>query len=107
MTISSQDLDTTKVDWRGENMLPYGQYRPLPEEVVKQVQLLLAELDVVFATVDLIVTPEGEHIFLEVNPGGQFMWMQQDLRIDFAGCLARLLLAGGPFQRGDVRQVGY
>jgi len=107
VTIASQEVETTKVDWRGENNLPYGDYRPLPDQVVKATQALLTELGLVYAAVDLIVTPSGEYVFLEVNPGGQFMWMQHDLDLPFSDCVADLLLRGDPFRRGDVTQVGY
>lgn len=107
VTIRSQDVAATKVDWRGENQLPYGDYRPLPDEIVKATQALLAELGVVYAALDFIVTPSGEFVFLEVNPGGQFMWMQHDLNLPFSDHVAELLMKGGPFRRGDVTQVGY
>jgi glutathione synthase/RimK-type ligase-like ATP-grasp enzyme len=107
VTIDSQSMATTEVDWRGEDMLPYGDYRPLPEQVVKQVEAMLAELDLVYAAVDLIVTPAGEYVFLELNPGGQFMWMQHDIGLDMGASMAELLMAGGPFRRGDTVQVGY
>lgn len=107
VTISSQDHEATKVDWRHEDHLPYGDYRPLPERVVKQVQAFLAELGVVYAAVDFIVTPDGEYVFLEANPDGQFMWMQHELGLPMSDCIADLLLAGGPFRRGEVTQVGY
>jgi hypothetical protein len=107
VTIQSQDVDNTKVDWRGENHLPYGDFRPLPDEIVKATQALLAELGIVYAAIDFIVTPSGEYVFLEVNPGGQFMWMQHDLNLPFSDHVADLLMKGGPFRRGDVTQVGY
>lgn len=110
VVISSQDRDSTSVDWRGENELPYGDYRPLPDALVKKVQLLLDELNLVYAALDFIVTPDGEYVFLEANPNGQFMWMQHDLGIAFSDCVADLLVAGDPgqgFRRGDVTQVGY
>ncbi|ERR671914_490128 len=105
--IQSQDDDATTVDWRARNHLPYGDYRPLPDQVVKQVQALLTDLDMVYAALDFIVTPDGEHIFLEANPNGQFMWMQHALGLPMANCIADLLHTGGPFQRGDVTQIGY
>jgi len=108
VSIRSQDLETTKVDWRGENLLPYGDYEPLPDDIVKKVQAMLAELNVVYAAVDFIVTPSGEYVFLEVNPSGQFMWMYHDLGLPFGDWIADLLMAGGQFHRGsDVTQVGY
>ncbi|MFB4315241.1 MvdC/MvdD family ATP grasp protein [Actinomadura sp. 21ATH] len=111
VTINSQEMDSTRVDWRGEAgevaVLPYGEYHPLPEEVVKRTQALLAELNAVYAAVDFIVTPEGEHVFLEVNPAGQFMWMQHDLDLPLGAHMADLLQRGGPFRRGDAVQIGY
>lgn len=108
VVIDSQSMPTTSVDWRGENLLPYGPYQPLPEDVVERTQALLRELDVVYAAVDFIVTPSGEYVFLEVNPGGQFMWMQYDLDLPLSDTIADLLARGGPFVRqGPVTQVGY
>lgn len=107
VVISSQDEDETSVDWRGAERLPYGPYTPVPDDVVKQVQALMHELGLVYGALDFIVTPGGEWVFLEVNPNGQFIWMQHDLGLGMGDCLAELLMAGGPFRRGDVTQVGY
>jgi glutathione synthase/RimK-type ligase-like ATP-grasp enzyme len=108
VTIDSQRLDTTRTDWRGEDeKMPYGHYRPMPGEIVKKSQALLAELGAVYGALDFIVTPSGEYVFLEVNPMGQFMWMQHDLDLPLGDHLAELLMAGGPFVRGEVTQVGY
>ncbi len=107
VVIRSQDADPTRVDWRGADQLPYGDYQPLPEPVVKKVQQLLTELDLVYAAVDFIVTPDGEWVFLEVNPNGQFMWMQHDLQLPLSESVAELLVSGPAFRRGDAVQVGY
>jgi glutathione synthase/RimK-type ligase-like ATP-grasp enzyme len=107
VTIRSQETGATRVDWRGRNDMPYGDYVPLPAQVVKQVQALLAELGVVYAAVDLIVTPAGEYVFLEANPNGQFIWMETDLGLPLAERMADLLATGGPFRRGEATQVGY
>lgn len=108
VTIDSQRLDTTKVDWRGEDAkMPYGPYQPLPDDIVKKSQALLAELGAVYGALDFIVTPEGEYVFLEVNPMGQFMWLYHDLGLPLGDHLAELLMTGGPFTRGEVTQVGY
>ena len=34
-------------------------------------------LGILFGAFDFIVTPEGEHVFLEVNPAGQFLWVEE------------------------------
>ncbi|MGI5163076.1 MvdC/MvdD family ATP grasp protein [Spirillospora sp. CA-253888] len=108
VTVDSQGDAATQVDWRAETQqMKYGDYRPLPEEVVKRTQSLMEELGTVYAAVDFIVTPEGEHVFLEANPSGQFMWMQNDLGLPMSDRIADLLMRGGPFRRGEVEQVGY
>lgn len=107
VVISSQDEEATSVDWRGAEQLPYGDYVRLPDEVVQRTQQLLDELGLVYAAIDFIVTPEGEYVFLEVNPNGQFIWMQHDLGLPMSECLADLLMSGQPFRRGDVEQIGY
>ncbi|GAA0929104.1 hypothetical protein [Virgisporangium aurantiacum] len=107
VTIRSQDADATRIDWRGWNEMSYGDYHPLPDDLVKKVQTLLTELDLVYAALDFIVTPDGEYVFLEVNPNGQFIWMDTDLQLPMADCMADLLAAGGPLRRGDAIQVGY
>jgi glutathione synthase/RimK-type ligase-like ATP-grasp enzyme len=107
VVISSQSEEETHVDWRGAEQLPYGGFAPLPEHVVKFSQSLMEELGLVYGALDFIVTPEGEYVFLEVNPNGQFIWMQHDLGLAMSDALADLLVAGGVFRRGDVTQVEY
>lgn len=107
VTIRSQDAAATVVDWRAENEMRYGDHRPLPDEIVKKTQALLTELGLVYAAVDFIVTPDGQYVFLEANPNGQFIWMQGDLGLPLAESMADLLTTGGPLRRGDVTQVGY
>ncbi len=36
----------------------------------------MASLGLVFGSMDLVVTPEGETLFLEVNEAGQFLWIE-------------------------------
>jgi glutathione synthase/RimK-type ligase-like ATP-grasp enzyme len=43
----------------------------LPGHVSSGLQALMSELGLAFGAVDLIVTPAGEHVFLEVNPSGE------------------------------------
>ncbi|MGI5414802.1 MvdC/MvdD family ATP grasp protein [Actinomadura luteofluorescens] len=107
VVIDSQGGERTRIDWRADTELRYGDYRPLPEDVVRRTQTLMDRLGLVYAAVDFIVTPDGEHVFLESNPNGQFMWMQNDLGLPLGDRIADLLMRGGPFRRGEVEQVGY
>jgi hypothetical protein len=49
----------------------------LPAEVDARCRRLLHELGLVFGCIDLILTPSGEHVFLEVNEMGQFLWLDE------------------------------
>jgi hypothetical protein len=108
VVIRSQDLESTRVDWRADPRNRYGDYHPLPAQLVRQVQALLADLDLGYAALDFIVTPAGEYVFLEVNPDGQYMWLTHDLRLPISDRLADLLMTGGRVDRGgEVTQIGY
>ncbi len=45
------------------------------------------------AGLDLIVTPEGETIFLEVNAAGQWLWVQEATGMPIASAIVDRLLA--------------
>ncbi|MCA1578359.1 MAG: MvdC family ATP-grasp ribosomal peptide maturase [Acidobacteria bacterium] len=64
----------------------------LPTEVAKGLQALMSELGLVFGAVDLIRTPSGEHVFLEVNPGGEWGMLERDLGLRIAEAIAEALL---------------
>jgi MvdC family ATP-grasp ribosomal peptide maturase len=64
----------------------------LPTEVASSLQVLMSELGLVFGAVDLICTPEGEHVFLEVNPGGEWGMLERDLGLPISEAIAEALL---------------
>ena len=36
---------------------------------------LMTSLNLTFAAIDMIQTPEGDYIFLEANPNGEWLWL--------------------------------
>ncbi len=65
----------------------------VPDDVQAKLLALCDALDLRYAAVDLIVTPEGEHVFLEVNPAGEWGWLERDLELPIADAIAAELLA--------------
>ncbi len=65
----------------------------LPVEVSRGLQSMMSELGLVFGAIDLICTPAGEHIFLEVNPGGEWGMLERDLGLPIAESIAGALLS--------------
>lgn len=52
------------------------------------------ELGLVYGALDFVVTPDGQWVFLEVNPGGQFGWLQLYTGLSMTDALADVLAAG-------------
>jgi MvdC family ATP-grasp ribosomal peptide maturase len=64
----------------------------LPAEVLRGLRALMSELGLAFGAIDLIYTPAGEYVFLEVNPGGEWGMLERDLGLPIADAIARALL---------------
>jgi glutathione synthase/RimK-type ligase-like ATP-grasp enzyme len=75
--IDSQADPRTAVDCR--DMSAPIRYEParLPEDVERRCLDFVHSYDLTFGAIDLIVTPAGEYVFLENNPGGQFLFIEQ------------------------------
>ncbi|MBP2334898.1 glutathione synthase/RimK-type ligase-like ATP-grasp enzyme [Saccharothrix coeruleofusca] len=75
--IESQENELTRHDWRRQDSLPRATAGELPDSVAKACLKLLDEFDLRFGAFDFIVTPDDEHVFLEVNPNGQWLFVQE------------------------------
>ncbi len=93
--IDSQSDAATRVDWRrnqGREMYFETELSPAVQE---KLLAFHRSAGLVFATYDFIVSPDGEEFFLECNPGGQWLWLEQALGLEISGCLAAVI-GGGP-----------
>jgi glutathione synthase/RimK-type ligase-like ATP-grasp enzyme len=93
--IYSQEEESAKHDWRkdpSEN-LKFQTYF-LPDDVQSKLLKMVEELGLAFGAIDLIVTPEGEHVFLEINPSGQFGFVETRTGLKIWSALADMLVAG-------------
>ncbi|WP_017315240.1 MvdC family ATP-grasp ribosomal peptide maturase [Mastigocladopsis repens] len=65
----------------------------LPSSVARCLEEFMAQLGLVFGAIDLIHTSEGEHMFLEVNPTGEWGMLERDLGYPISEAIADALLA--------------
>jgi glutathione synthase/RimK-type ligase-like ATP-grasp enzyme len=75
--LTAQDADgSQRCDIRRNNMDDVA-YEPvtLPEGVLSRLDRLLASYGLRFAAIDMAVTTGGEWVFFEVNPNGQWAWL--------------------------------
>jgi len=49
----------------------------LPEDISDRLLALMDQLGIVYGAFDLRRTPEGEHVFLEVNTAGEFLFVEE------------------------------
>jgi MvdC family ATP-grasp ribosomal peptide maturase len=64
----------------------------LPAEVSNGLRMLMSKLGLVFGAIDLICTPSGEYVFLEVNPAGEWGMLERDLNLPISEAIAGALL---------------
>jgi hypothetical protein len=63
----------------------------LPEEFETGLRALMSRLGIVYGAIDARLTPDGRHVFLEVNPAGQWLFIEQRTQQPISETLARYL----------------
>ena len=94
--IDSQSCKETEEDWRKHIFLkeeiPHRVYN-LPYNVKNKCIKLTKELGLYFGAIDMILTPNDEYVFLEINPNGQWGWIEQLTSMPISSCVADFLIA--------------
>ncbi|MGW2216032.1 MvdC/MvdD family ATP grasp protein [Nonomuraea sp. NPDC001684] len=93
--IASQDSPRTRDDWRHYDFARarHSVHR-LPDDVARRCVDLVAALGLSFGAIDLILTPDGEYVFLEINPNGQWAWIEDLTGLPISDAVADWLTAG-------------
>lgn len=87
--------DERPLDWRSSGARLTLSRAELPDTVADRIRLLMRRVGMVFGCFDIIVTPEGEYCFIEVNQMGQFLWQEQQLPdLPLLDAMCRFLASG-------------
>jgi glutathione synthase/RimK-type ligase-like ATP-grasp enzyme len=78
-------------DWRSDHMNLTYSPASLPCQVADKLRRFLGTQRLRFAAIDLIVTPQGEHVFVEANPNGQWAWLEDETGLPIAAAIADAL----------------
>lgn len=72
--VDSQQFEDSKVDWRkdGVNLIDKWVRTELPGDVEEKLLELLDVYNVDYGAIDIIVSPEDEYFFIEINAAGEF-----------------------------------
>ena len=80
-------VDWRKVDWQD---LDYS-LETLPQDLQRQLAAYCREMAIGYGAFDFIVTPQGEHVFLECNANGQWLWIDEKTHAGIAPAIAAAL----------------
>jgi glutathione synthase/RimK-type ligase-like ATP-grasp enzyme len=90
--IYSQTDPAALVDWRQtENPELPHHHTTIPDALADRLRELLRMLGLSFGAIDLVKTPEDDYVFLEVNPSGQWLWLDDKLDLGITRAVATWL----------------
>lgn len=85
-----------QLDWRYDyDALTYTAVEP-PPGLADLVAVDLRRFGLVFGCFDFALRPDGEPVFLECNPNGQWRWLEDETGLPMTAALADLLERGTP-----------
>ncbi len=100
--IHSQDDPRTAIDCRDMSAEIRYEKAALPAKIERRCLDLVRSYGLTFGALDIIVTPNEDYVFLEMNPVGQFLFVQELVpELDMIGAVAACLLEGA--SRGGLR----
>ena len=93
MGIGSQASPDSEVDWRRGDVDRLDHWiEELPGEVARQCIELVADYGLLFGAIDLARRADGKYVFFELNPNGQWAWLEHRTGLPLRARLADLLL---------------
>ncbi|HEU0087325.1 MAG TPA: ATP-grasp ribosomal peptide maturase [Pseudonocardiaceae bacterium] len=88
--------EASHADWRSDHdALSYG-VLDLPSDVEKGLRAFMAEFRITYSAFDFVITPSGDWVLLESNPGGQYGWLESRTGVPLTDTLVDLLERGEP-----------
>lgn len=98
------DPQAGSLDWREDYHAADGKLRhevfDLPEDIVFKCKKMLELLDLRFGCIDMVLTPDLEIFFLEINPNGNWAWLEKELGFPMSDKILDLL---GGCSNGSIR----
>jgi MvdD family ATP-grasp ribosomal peptide maturase len=97
-SIDSQSSELGRHDWRrdGVGLLDEWKNFELPREIEERLLKLMDRFGLNYGAIDMILTPENRYIFLEINPAGEFFWLEESPGLPISKAIADLLLDYAP-----------
>jgi len=84
-----------RMDWRREQRTDSVRFaaEDLPSEIASQCRAVTNGLGLRYAAIDLIEQTDGKFVFLEANPNGQYLWLEERLGLPISTAISQALVA--------------
>lgn len=79
VAISTSDTVEDRHDWRATQDTAHYEYVDIPSDIATALDSLMSSLGLDYAASDFIVQESGRWVFLESNPHGAWLWMENAL----------------------------
>lgn len=92
--VDSQVSARAAHDWRRDGLRMLHDWRPyqLPHDVEEKILRLMNYFSLNYGAIDIILTPDNQHVFLELNPCGEFFWLERAPGLPISEAIADVLL---------------
>ena len=96
--IRSQRHSATAIDWRTWDTVSdvdlVHEAFSLPNDIADMCRALNARLDLDFSCIDMVLARDGSFYFLEVNPNGQWAWIEEMVGLPIRDAIVDQLVRG-------------
>lgn len=91
--IYSQKYPETSIDWRHPLFVNKLNHEPfcLPFDIHQKCITMMESLGLAYGALDFVVSDTGEYFFLEINPNGQWYWIEDLTKIAISDTIAKEL----------------
>jgi glutathione synthase/RimK-type ligase-like ATP-grasp enzyme len=104
--IHSQHSEHARIDFRlGYADLRYS-IHTLPAVIAEACQELVRLFRLQFSAIDLLVTPDGQYVFVDLNSNGQWGWIENQTGLPLTEALVSLLERGQAEERAQGEAEG-
>jgi hypothetical protein len=93
--IDSQKSKHAQLDWRHHDFSRTSYWpHKLPKDIREKCINLTEKLGICYGAIDMILTPDNKYIFIEINPNGQYLWIEQATGLAISDAICDLLISG-------------
>lgn len=94
-SVDTRGDDRASVDWRRNPKGVVWSTDTLPDAVGQALLGTMRDLGLVYGAADIIHTTDGRYVFLEINPAGEYLWVDDLVDRAISRAIADLLHARG------------